>query len=253
MELYLYLDKNTYMHRLDPRSKLLVLLTSFAFALILDSIPGLVLLLLLVLAYGASGRILSNLNQIKFILFMIAVFSVVIWSLTGPGSTRILGVVTLEGFLYGVITGLKINIMTIAGMIFLGSTKIEEISLALQKLKVPYRVAFAISTALRLVPLIVATGYTIIQAQKSRGLDLDSGGVITRIKKYPHLLVPAFVSVIRSTNVFAMALESKGFGYSNRRSSYLQISFKTTDYIVIGTVLLLLSGAIYLKLTTNMV
>ncbi len=251
MELYLYLNKNTYMHKLDPRAKLVVVLASFAAALMLDSLPMLAALGLLVLGYGASGRILSNLNRIKFILIMITVLSVVIWSLTGPGATRIWGPVTLEGLLYGVAAGVKIDIMIIAGMIFLSSTKIEEIALALQKLKVPYRVAFAFSTALRLVPMIAATSYTIIQAQKSRGLDLDSGSMITRMKKYIPLLVPVFISVIRSTNVFAMALESKGFGYSDRRSSYLAIGFKPADYIVIGAVLLLLTGSVCLKLTTR--
>lgn len=247
MEIYLYLDNNTYMQRLDPRTKLFVMLAIFIAALIIDSFPLLAGLGILVLAYGFSGRILSNLKRIKFILLMIAVFSVAIWSLTGPGTTRIWGPVTLEGVLYGIATGIKINIMIISGMIFLSSTKIEELSLALQKLKVPYRAAFAFSTAIRLVPMIVATSHTIIQAQKSRGLDLDSGSVITRVKKYIPLLVPVLVSVIRNTNVFAMALESKGFGYSDRRSSYLRIGFKSIDWLVIGAVLLLFTGGVLIN------
>ena len=101
-------------------------------------------------------------------------------------------------------------------MIFLSTTRNEEIATGLARLGIPYRFAFAVSTALRLVPTIAATGSTISQAQRSRGLDLESGNVIERIRKYMPLLIPVFVSTIRSTNVFSMALESKGFGAEPR-------------------------------------
>lgn len=248
MEMFLYLDKNTYMHRLDPRSKIFVMIGTFIIALMSFTIPVLLMTAIVVIGYGASGKILANLKRIKIVLIMISLFSIVIWSCMGQGTTPIIGPFTQEGLLYGVAMGIKLDVMIIAGMIFLSSTKIEEISLALQKLRIPYRVAFAFSTAIRLVPMIVGTTYIIIQAQKSRGLDLDSGNLVTRIKKYIPLLIPVFISVIRGTNVFAMALESKGFGYSNQRSSYLQIGYKSTDFVVVGLTMLLLLGTIYLKI-----
>lgn len=251
MEMFLYLDKDTYMHRLDPRTKIFIMIASFVIALMFFTIPPLVLVGGLIVIYGASGKTLSNLNRIKFVLIMIGLFSVLIWSLTGQGETRILGPITLEGFIYGIAMGIKLDVMIIAGMIFLSSTKMEEISAGLVKLKIPYRAAFAFSTALRLVPMIVATSSIIIQAQKSRGLDLDSGSFITRAKKYIPLLIPVFISVIRGTNVFAMALESKGFGYSDERSSYLEIGFQRNDYILLTVILILLVLSIILKFTAK--
>ena len=251
MEMFLYLDKNTYMHRLDPRSKIFVMIATFAIALMSHTIPLLLVVALVVTGYGASGKTLSNLKRIKIVLIMISLFSVVIWSGMGEGTTKLVGPFTQEGLLYGVAMAIKLDVMMIAGMIFLSSTKIEEISLGLQKLKIPYRVAFAFSTAIRLVPLIVGTTYIIMQAQKSRGLDLDSGNFVVRIKKYIPLLVPVFISVIRGTNVFAMALESKGFGYSDQRSSYLQIGYKSMDFALLSLTLLLLLGRIYLKIVVG--
>jgi energy-coupling factor transport system permease protein len=251
MEMFLYLDEDTYMHRLDPRTKIFIMIASFAIALMFFTIPPLLIIGALIVIYGSSGKTLSNLNRIKFVLVMIGFFSVVIWSLMGQGETKILGPITLEGFLYGIAMGIKIDVMIIAGMIFLSSTKMEEISAGLVKLKIPYRAAFAFSTALRLVPMIVATSSIIIQAQKSRGLDLESGSLIARAKKYIPLLIPVFISVIRGTNVFAMALESKGFGYSEERSSYLEIGYKRNDYIMLALVLLLLIVSIIVKFTTN--
>jgi len=220
---------------------------SFVVALMFDSILILSILGVLILIYAHSGDTLSNLKRIRFVLIMIAIFSLVIWSLMKGGETKLFGPITLEGVFFGIATGLKFNIMIISGMVFLSSTKIEEISLGLTKLKIPYRGAFAFSTAIRLVPSIVATAYTIVQAQKSRGLDLDSGNLYQKLKKYIPLLVPTIVSVIRGTNVFSMALESKGFGYSSERSNYLEIKIQKTDAILMILTSIVLFCAIILK------
>lgn len=248
MDMFLYLDKNTFLHRLDPRTKLLVMLGSFTVALMFYSIPILLGLSIVVLLYGFSGKVLSNLKRIRIILIMIGIISVVLWAFTKGGDTKILGPITKEGIIYGIAIGIKFNIMIVSGMIFLSSTKIEEISLGLVKLKVPYRGAFAFSTAIRLVPTIVGTSYTITQAQKSRGLDLDSGSFIQKAKKYVPLLIPTLISVIRGTNVFAMALESKGFGYDKSRTNYLEIKFSGKDYFLMILTIIIVVFSIYAKL-----
>ncbi|WP_227762407.1 energy-coupling factor transporter transmembrane component T family protein [Zhaonella formicivorans] len=248
MEMFLYLDKDTYMHRLDPRTKIFIMLGSFVIAMLCYTLPALLTVGLIVVLYGASGKTLVNLKRIFYILVTIIIFSMVIWSPTAGGVNKIWGPFTWDGMLYGLAMGVKIDVMIIAGMIFLSSTKIEEIAIGLVKLGLPYRAAFAFSTALRLVPMIVANSYTIIQAQKSRGLDLDTGSIVARAKKYVPLLVPVFISLIRGTNVFAMALESKGFGYSDVRSSYLEVGFKKSDLICLGIMLMALAVAVYLKL-----
>lgn len=247
MDMFLYLDNDTFLHRLDPRTKMLVMLASFVVALMFYSLPTLLGLTLVIVLYGMAGKTLGNLKRIRFILLMIALFSVVLWSLTYGGPTKILGPISTEGILYGIVIGMKFDIMIISGMIFLSSTKVEEISLGLVKLRLPYRGAFAFATAIRMVPMIVATSFTIAQAQKSRGLDLDSGNLLERAKKYVPLLIPTIISVIRGTNVFAMALESKGFGYSEDRTNYLQISIKKGDYAVLFLALIVIAVSTYVK------
>lgn len=248
MDMFLYLDKDTFLHRLDPRTKLLIMFGSFVIALMFNSLPVQIGLCIVILLYGFLGKVLSNLKRIRVILFMIAFISIVLWSFTKGGDTKLLGPITEEGLLYGIIVAIKFDVMIVSGMIFLSSTKIEEISLGLVKLKLPYRGAFAFSTAIRLVPMIVGTAYTITQAQKSRGLDLDSGSIIQRIKKYVPLLIPTLVSVIRGTNIFAMALESKGFGYDSERTNYLECKFSSIDYGLIIVTLIIVVFSIYAKI-----
>jgi energy-coupling factor transport system permease protein len=232
---------------LDPRTKMFLLIGMFVLPFVfLDPLYELAVLVM-VLLFGYLAQVLENLRRIWFILVTIAVFTVILWSVFGSGETPLFLFVEREALLYSISMALRIDITIIAGMIFLSTTRNEEITTGLVKLGVPYRFAFAVSTALRLVPTIVATGSTIGQAQRSRGLDLDSGSVLERVRKRVPLLIPVFVSTIRSTNVFSMALESKGFGASTGRTFFLQISFGLRDVLVLVAFVALLAGAIGLR------
>jgi energy-coupling factor transport system permease protein len=244
---FLYLDRDTWVHRLDPRTKMLLLIGAFVLAfLFVNPLYGLVVLAI-VLAFGYAAQSLVNLKRIWFVLLMIAVMTVILWTLFGSGETPLIWLVEREALLYGIGAALRIDIMIVAGMIFLSTTRNEEIATGLVKLGIPYRFAFAVSTALRLVPTIAATGATIGQAQRSRGLDLESGNLIQRVRKNTPLLIPVFVSTIRSTNVFSMALESKGFGASPQRTYFLKIELTRRDVLVLVSFAALLVAALALR------
>jgi len=114
-----------------------------------------------------------------------------------------------ESLLYGIAMGLRLATFVGVGLIFLSTTRNEELTNGLIRLGLPYPVAFALSTALRLVPTFAGAGVTIIQAQVSRGLDLESGNIVKRVGKFIPQAVPLFIYAIRHTNLLAMALESK--------------------------------------------
>ena len=248
MDPSLYLDRDTWVHRLDPRTKMFLLLGMFALPFVfLDPLYE-VAVLALVLFFGYLAKALTNLRRIWFILVATAVLTIVLWSIFGSGQTPLFLFVEREAVLYGVAIALRIDITVIAGMIFLSTTRNEEVAFGLVRLGIPYRFAFAVSTAFRLVPTIMATGYTIGQAQRSRGLDLESGNILRRIRKYVPLLIPVFVSTIRSTNVFSMALESKGFGATPQRTFFLRIGMNRRDFLVLAVFVVLLAGSIALRI-----
>jgi energy-coupling factor transport system permease protein len=244
MNLFLYLDKDTAIHRLDPRTKLALLLGSFIAAVLFQRPGPLLALLLILLVYGAFGRSLENLRRIWFLLLGIAIVSIVSWSVFARGATPIFWRVTWEGFLYGLGAAIKIDSMIIAGLIFLSSTKTEEIVLGLIRLRVPYQAAFAFSLAIRMVPTIIGTAVTVTEAQRSRGLDLTSGGPLTRLRQHIPLLVPIFLHTLRNTDQLAKALESRGFGARRERTSYLEIGFHAADALAL--ILGALSLAVFL-------
>jgi energy-coupling factor transport system permease protein len=243
---YLYLDRDTVVHRLDPRTKILLMFGSFVLGMLFMHPLWGVFALLVVLLHAALSRSLPNLKRIWFILFMLGTMGTVLWALFSKGPTPFIGPVAWEAFLFGLGSALRIDTMIIAGAVFLSTTRNEEMVLGMVKLGVPYRFGFAFSTALRLVPTIAGTTFTIRQAQRSRGLDLDSGNAIQRLRKNIPLVVPAFLSTIRSTNVFGMALDSKGFGARPKRTNYLRVRFGAADWVSLLIMLGLLAVGITL-------
>ena len=234
MNLFLYLDRDTCVHRLDPRTKLFLMLGSFAVAVLFFAPIPLLLLLGVLLAYGAVGRALGNLRRIWLLLLSIAAVSIVSWSVFAGGSTPLLWRATREGLVYGIGAAVKIVSMIVSGLVFLSTTKTEEIVLGLIRLRVPFQAAFAFSLAIRMVPTIIGTAVTVTEAQRSRGLDTESGGPLARLRTYIPLLVPIFLHTLRNTDQLAKALESRGFGARRERTSLLEIGFHARDAVALA-------------------
>ena len=234
MDAEIYLDNNSFIHRLDPRTKILTFLMTFVAILLFQDpvwmIPVAVLILLQLFVSGSF----KNLRRIRYILIVLTISSMILWNFFSNGETPLFWVFEVESFYYSLARTALMILMISTGMILISTTRNEELVLGMIRLGLPYRVGFAISTSLRLVPTIASSTMTISQAQRSRGLDLDSGNLIDRIKKFLPLLVPVFISTIRNTNIFAMALESKGFGARDDRTFYLNLQMKKADYIILA-------------------
>ena len=248
MDSEIYLDRNTLFHRLDPRTKILILLTVFVVVLYFEHPLWVLPISLLIIFHGYFSKSLVNLKRIRPILIILTISSLVLWTLFSKGVTPLLGPITVEGLLWSFNRILVMTSLITEGMIFLSTTRTEEFVLGMIRFGLPYRVGFAISTALRMVPTIFSSVTIIGQAQRSRGLDLDSGSLIERMRKYLPLLVPVFVSTIRGTNVFGMALESKGFGARPKRTFFLNPQFGRADFLVIAFLAILLIVTTYLKI-----
>jgi len=247
MNVFSYRDADTLLHKLDPRTKMLAMLMFFVYALMFNDAIIQAAVFLFVLLYASLGKTLDNVWRARIALFSVYIVTTIMWLITMRGPTRIIWVFSMEGLLYGVNAAFTLMTIIITGIVFITTTKVEDITMGCIRLGMPYRGAFAMSTAIRMVPTIAATGATILQAQKSRGLDVDSGNFLQKLKKYVPLIVPAIVSVIRGTTVFAMALESKGFGYSDSRVNYIVIRFKTFDYVFSAILIALMCAAVFIK------
>lgn len=248
MDAEIYLDYNTFIHRLDPRTKLLVFLIIFIAVLQFENPLWLLPCVALVFLQLVIAKAWPNLRRIRFVLLVLTISSLVIWNFFANGVTPLFWIIEVESLQYSISRTLLMLTIITMGMIMVSTTRNEELVMGMIRLGLPYRVGFAISTSLRLVPTIAANTLIISQAQRSRGLNLESGNFIERIRKFIPLLIPVFISTIRSTNIFGMALESRGFGAREDRTTYLEIKMGKADYAVLLFGLLLVVISIYLNI-----
>jgi energy-coupling factor transport system permease protein len=101
--------------------------------------------------------------------------AIAVWTLVGRGPTPLVLWMTREGLAAGVVAALRIDLFLLAGVLFLSVTRNEESVAGLRRLGLPYPFCFALSTALRLAPTLVGTGWAVKEAQRARGLDPDRG------------------------------------------------------------------------------
>lgn len=237
---------------LDPRAKMACLLLLFALALVFNHPLYLLGLLAFVVSLAWLGGSLTNLFRVRVLLLLLFLFSSILWPLFLRSDQPLLrfGFISpaRESVLYGLAMGLRLNAMVASGVIFLSTTMVEEFTWGLRKFGIPYPVGFALSMSFRLVPTLIGTGSTVAQAQKSRGLDLDTGNMFARAKKHVPLLVPIFFSTIRSTDSLAMALEAKGFSAGRLRVSYLDFRIRLPDYLSVFSLAILLFACLLLRL-----
>ena len=184
-----------------------------------------------------AGNNLLRMYKLMIILF---IMSTILWTFFYRGQTVLFtfGSITImkESVLYGITIGIRLNCFVLAAIIFLTCTPIEDFTYALSKLGLPFVASFALTLAFRLTPLFVETGQTIVIAQKARGLELDSGGLLKRIRNYVPVIIPVLASGIRRADQLAIALESKGFGKTKKRSNVSEFRTTWRDFVLILTI-----------------
>lgn len=247
--MYFYIEKEDILHRLHPATKSIALLIFFLSTLMVSHpLYSLIPLgiALSVLIYGGGWGNCKRIVPILLILFGVSIY---IWTFlyVDPRADytwlHILGFAfPRESVFFGVGMGIRISAMLIGGLAFLTVTRVEDFTAGLHRMGLPFGVCFGLSLSFRLLPLFVGTALTISEAQRSRGLELEKGGIIERARKYVPLLVPVFLWSIRSADNLALALESKGFGRKNPRSYLREYHFGFLDVIFLTLSVALLIG-----------
>lgn len=224
----------TWVHRLDPRTKLALLAASFLTALLPQRPEVAGLAALAVLGHLALARAWGELRRIRWLLFVLALFSIGVWSWLAQGPTPLWGRISRESLAFGAATFLKLATMMVAGVVLLATTPVEELFRGLVKLRLPYAGAFAFALALRWVPEIFATAMRVKEAQEARGLDLTGGSPWTRLKNHLPLLAPIFLLTLRRSQTMAWALEARGFQLSPRRTYLLELHPTFRDVLALA-------------------
>jgi energy-coupling factor transport system permease protein len=232
----------TPVHRLHPTTKLAGLVAFIVAAFVVDRPIALVPLAAGVAALLAVSGGLPNVRRLRVMFVLVFVFTIGVWTFF-YGS---FGVATAAGFRYGLSTAIRLDTFLAAGILFLTTTRVEEVAYALGRLGVPYKVGFTLTLAFRLVPVFFDAALSVVQAQRCRGFEFGRGGPVARIRRFVPVIVPVLIGALRRADRMAMALELRGFNSGRPRTSYLRAEPGRVD--VVAGLVALATVAVYLAL-----
>jgi energy-coupling factor transport system permease protein len=156
-------------------------------------------------------------------------------------------VITYNALILAIAITFRFVILVTSFSIFFLTTSPDDLSLALEKSHVPYDICFAFTSAIRFIPVLANESQTILDAQRSRGLELDKGNIIARVKNYVPVLVPLIIGAIRRSFELADAMEVKAFNAKEKRTSLISLDMRNIDYIVLIVSVVCLILVVYVK------
>jgi len=226
----------TPLHRLDPRPKFLLTIGLFTVALLFTNLYALLTVLLvqipLVVVAKSTRRWLRSMKGGAVLAILILVMNFI------TGAT----------FTFSLSMTIRFLALMSSFSIFFMTTSPDDLGLALENMKVPYTLCFTFTTAVRLVPTMAVDAQTVIDAQRSRGLELERGNLLRRVRNYVPILIPLIVDAIRRSVELAEALESRAFGTSERREPLITLKMKSLDYLTILVTVAFVAVSIYINL-----
>ncbi len=251
-----YYPGNSWVHRLDPRVKIIATFIFIIELFIINNFWGYLiavgfLAVTIFVAKIPPKFIFKGLKPI--ILIIIFTFSINIFMTKG---TVIFALgflqITQEGLYQAVFMGSRLILLIIGSSLLTLATKpinltdgIEKLLNPLKKIGVPaHELAMMMTIALRFIPTLLEETDKIMKAQMARGADFESGNLITRAKSLIPLLVPLFISAFRIAQDLAMAMEARCYRGGDNRTRMNGMKLKRMDFAATLMVLLVLGGII---------
>ncbi len=257
----LYIERQSVFHSLDGSIKLLMLIawTFFAFAF-MDARVFIAMIVLGLAMLKISKLPSKAVWPLLLFIFIFTVFnSAFLLLITPEFGSKLTGTytdairfgfytITFETIFYCITLSLKyIAIMPIT-ILFIFTTHPSNFASSLNRIGVPYRVAYSVSIALRYIPDVKAEVENIINAQEARGVAFKKGdaGIGTRLKNYATVMMPLLLSSFNRIETVSNAMDLRGFGKNKKRTWYHRRKYSKLDitFACISAVVLVLAVAI---------
>ncbi|WP_195984282.1 energy-coupling factor transporter transmembrane component T [Clostridium sp. D33t1_170424_F3] len=237
-----YFPGKSLIHRLDPRVKIILTFLFIVFIFVARNFGSLLVMIALLLStlFLSGVPLRQYFKSLKAVLFVV-LFTSVLNLFYGTGEP----LVTLFGFMQITASGLEnaifiaIRIMSLIlfSAVLTFTTSPTELTDALERIMKPLKVfhikvheiAMMMTIALRFVPTLLEETDKIMSAQKARGADLESGGLMQRVKALIPILIPLFVSSFRRAYDLAMAMECRCYHGGEGRTKMKQLHITARD------------------------
>ena len=254
-----YFPGDTVVHRLDPRTKLILVVVYIvalfcAKSYVSYAVMALFLIFCMCLSHIRLRVIVKGLKPLLFIIVLTGLLNM----FYTPGRELVhfwIFTITYEGIRNALFMISRI-VMLIFGTFLLTYTTspialtdaMELLMSPLKRIKVPvHELSMMMCIALRFIPTLISETDKIISAQKARGADFESGNLLRRAKALIPILVPLFISAFRRADELAVAMESRCYQGGKGRTRMKQLRMQRRDYIALLIGLALLAGVIVLR------
>ncbi len=226
-------------HRMDPRAKFVYVCVLFAVAVMFSQLIPLFVLFVVQLPLVFAARVQKQwLRSMKgSAMFAVLIFGMNLLTLYFYGSYESLAAVVERSLALTV----RFMVLIESFSVFFLTTSPDLLGLALEQSRVPYELCFAFTTAVRFVPVLADEAQTIIDAQKARGLELEGGNFVKKIRNYIPILIPLIVNAIRRSLELAETMESRAWGATKNRTNLYVLRLGRKDlYLMLFAVAILL-------------
>ena len=252
-----YFPGNTVTHRLDPRTKILLLILLIVAIFMAGGWVGNGLMIAVTAVCMIVSRIKprSIFKGLKPMLFII-VFTSALNLFYTEGTPVFPGwIITWEGLERSAKMVLRIVLLITDTFLLTYTTSpialtdgMERLLSPLKKIRVPvHEITMMISMALRFIPTLIEETDKIMSAQQARGADFETGGLVKRARALIPILVPLFVSSFRRADELAVAMESRCYHGGDGRTRMKQLHFAPRDLWALLLGAALLAGVIVLR------
>ena len=234
---------DSLLHRLDPRTKIILLFFFLAAIFIFDSPLAYAALTAFTAALIAVSRVppLLMLKALKPLSWIIA-FTFVIHLVSTPGDAFFhvwIFDLTWQGAAKGFFIALRLALLILLSALLTYTTSPLALTDALETLMQPakrvgvpaHEIAMMMTIALRFVPTLIEEADKIMKAQQARGADLTEGSVIERVKGFVPVLVPLFISAFRRADDLALAMEARCYCGGVGRTQMKALRISSIDYV----------------------
>ena len=255
-----YFPGDTIAHRLDPRTKILLVVLYIVALFCANSLLayGILALVLAVCVRVSRVGLKSLVRGLKPVVFII-VFTGVLNLFFTPGDHTLVewGVlrITETGARNALFMVLRIMLLIMGTFLMTYTTSpisltdgLERLLNWMKKLHVPvHELAMIMSIALRFIPTLIEETDKIMSAQKARGADFESGGIIQKAKALIPILVPLFISAFRRADELAVAMECRCYHGDEGRTKLHVLQYEGRDYAALALGALITVGIFVLR------
>ena len=257
-----YSPKNTFIHRMDPRNKILILIllmvaiflqfTHWSTTLVLSGVLLLVIIIFMIISRINFIELFRSMATMWFLIIILMAAYIFIPMSTYIGTPVAFYIGTFAVYWAGIYQSgyiiLRLIMMLSLTMMLTATTKPMDLTYAFEWYMLPLRgihfpvseIAMTLSIALRFIPTLLDETDRIMKAQASRGVDFNHGRFGKRIKAIISLIIPLFISAIERSEELSNAMEARGYDPKAKRTRYRILRFSWRD--AIGFVL---CGAIF--------